>query len=68
MEFQKDLFITAILLKRIISNRHTVTKSANEIGISKATLSRVERGFAFQMETFVKILDWLKKEPNHYIN
>lgn len=36
---------------------------AKEIGISPATLSRVERGYLPDLETFAKICDWMKIDP-----
>ena len=37
----------------------------NKIGISKATLSRIERGSLPDIETFIKICNWLQVEnPN----
>jgi transcriptional regulator with XRE-family HTH domain len=38
---------------------HGVRTAAKEIGISAATLSRVERGFLPDLETFRKICKWL---------
>jgi transcriptional regulator with XRE-family HTH domain len=40
-----------------------VREVAREIGISHATLSRVERGFMPDLETFGKICRWLKVDP-----
>lgn len=36
---------------------------AREIGVSPATLSRVERGYMPDLETFGKICRWLKVDP-----
>ena len=36
---------------------------ADEIGVSAATLSRVERGLMPDLETFGKICRWLKVDP-----
>lgn len=36
---------------------------AKQIGISAATLSRVERGYMPDLETFGKICSWLKLDP-----
>jgi transcriptional regulator with XRE-family HTH domain len=36
---------------------------ADEIGVSPATLSRVERGLMPDLETFGKICRWLKVDP-----
>lgn len=40
-----------------------VRDAAREIGVSPATLSRVERGFMPDLETFGKICRWLKVDP-----
>jgi transcriptional regulator with XRE-family HTH domain len=40
-----------------------VREVAGEIGVSPATLSRVERGFMPDLETFGKICRWLKVDP-----
>lgn len=40
-----------------------VREVAREIGISPATLSRVERGFMPDIETFGRICRWLKVDP-----
>jgi|SRR5581483_3125585 len=40
-----------------------VREVAAEIGVSPATLSRVERGFMPDLETFGKICRWLKVDP-----
>ncbi|MDE0334465.1 MAG: helix-turn-helix transcriptional regulator [Defluviicoccus sp.] len=40
-----------------------VREIANEIGISPATLSRVERGYMPDLETFTKICRWLNVNP-----
>lgn len=40
---------------------------AEEIGISPATLSRVERGNLPDIETFGKICSWLKLDPNEVL-
>jgi transcriptional regulator with XRE-family HTH domain len=40
-----------------------VREAAQEIGISPATLSRVERGHLPDLETFGKICRWLKTDP-----
>lgn len=40
---------------------------AKEIGISPATLSRVQRGYLPDLETFRKICDWLKLDPSEVL-
>ena len=40
-----------------------IRETATEMGISAATLSRVERGFMPDLETFGKICKWLRADP-----
>lgn len=41
-----------------------IREVANEIGISHATLSRIESGKQPDLETFTKICKWLEIDPN----
>jgi transcriptional regulator with XRE-family HTH domain len=51
--------------RRLVEERGEtgIRKTAKEIGISPATLSRVERGYLPDLETFTKICRWLKVDP-----
>ncbi len=42
-------------------------ETAQEIGISPATLLRVEAGRIPDVETFGKLCKWLKKDPNEFL-
>jgi len=55
----------AALAKKISVKRagRGVRQIAKEIGISPATLSRVENGKVADLETFRKICAWLKEDP-----
>ncbi len=44
-----------------------IREVSKEIGISPATLSRVERGFLPDVETFGKICRWLKLDPREIL-
>ena len=44
-----------------------VRTAAKEIGISPATLSRVERGYLPDLETFGKICKWLDVDPGQVL-
>lgn len=44
-----------------------VRASAKQIGISPATLSRVERGYLPDLETFGKICKWLGVDPGQVL-
>jgi len=46
---------------------HGVRETAREIGISHATLSRVERGYLPDLETFSKICKWLEIDPGQIL-
>ena len=45
-----------------------IRKTAEQIGISAATLSRVERGNLPDLETFGKICSWLEIDPAIVLN
>lgn len=44
-----------------------VREVAQEIGISPATLSRIENGHVPDLQTFKRICDWLKIEPGEIL-
>jgi len=48
-----------IRLMRMVNNR-TIRDLAAEIGISAATLLRVEQGKAFDVATLLRLLQWLQ--------
>src|SRR5436189_4069486 len=54
-----------VLGRRLVAKRGEkgVREIAREIGISPATLSRVERGHLPDLETFKKICKWLGVDP-----
>lgn len=61
-ELKKD-----IIMKRCIENDLSLQDVAVKIGVSKATLSRIERKeFSPDIETFSKLVSWLGTEPNKY--
>lgn len=49
-------------LYRMVRNI-TVRQLAPEIGVSIATLSRVERGYEMDLRTFEKFLAWFRQTP-----
>jgi transcriptional regulator with XRE-family HTH domain len=51
--------------RRLVAARGSrgVREIAKEVEISAATLSRVERGYMPDLETFAKICRWLKVDP-----
>lgn len=44
-----------------------IREVSKEIGISPATLSRVERGFLSDLETFSKVCRWLNLDPREVL-
>lgn len=57
-------------LGRLITARRAakgVRAAASEVGISSATLSRVENGHMPDLETFAKLCAWLGKDPNEFL-
>lgn len=67
MAFEKDKFRKDIILKRSLKNRMGMRECAKEIGISPATLSRIERGNMPDLITYAKVCKWLNKNLNKYI-
>ncbi len=55
--------------RKIAERRGTigVRAAAKEIGISSATLSRVENGNIPDLATFAKICNWLGEDPNRFL-
>jgi transcriptional regulator with XRE-family HTH domain len=70
-DFQEGLGMTRLeqLGRRILEKRGAtgLRAVANEIGISPATLSRVERGKLPDLETFQKICRWLDVDPGEIL-
>lgn len=58
-----------LLAKRIQERRggNGIRNTAKEIGISPATLSRVENNNVPDLETFSKICKWLGEDPSIYL-
>ena len=58
------------MLGRLIAQKRGETgirAAAKEIGVSPATLSRVERGFVPDLATFSKICKWLNINPGEVL-
>ena len=62
-------FSTGEFAQRLAAARagRGVREVAREIGISPATLSRVENGRVPDLETFQKICSWLKVDPGTFL-
>lgn len=67
MKFNKEVLRRDLITKRYIDKVISMDIAAKEIGISKATLSRAENNKTIDIDTFVKICNWLKTEPQNYI-
>lgn len=63
MELRIEDLASMILEKR---GRKGVRAAADEVGISPATLSRVENGHLPDLETFAKICRWLEVDPARF--
>lgn len=44
-----------------------VRAAAAEVGVSPATLSRVENGHLPDLETFAKLCRWLERDPSEFL-
>lgn len=66
MEYKAQELKKDLITKRCIENDMTMDEACKEIGISKATLSRLEKSKLPDVETLGKVCGWLKTEPNKY--
>ena len=59
----------ALLARRIQERRagKGIREAAKEVGVSPATLSRVESGKVPDLETFGKVCRWLDEDPAVYL-
>lgn len=68
MEFLKDKFKKDLKTERIIEKELTVREAAKEIGVSASTISRIENGKTCEIESFLKICEWMGMFPEDYID
>lgn len=66
MIFDSNKLRKDLITKRVIEKNISMEVASKEIGISKATLSRVENKKIPDIETFCKIMEWLNSQPNEY--
>jgi transcriptional regulator with XRE-family HTH domain len=66
--YDSELLKKDLRLKRLIELQISMDVCAKEIGVSKATLSRVENGNMPDLITFFKIIKWLGSDAKKYIN
>jgi len=63
-EISLELLVERIKQKRGLKG---IRETAAKIGISSATLSRVERGYLPDLETFQKICHWVEIDPGEVL-
>lgn len=68
MTFNYENFRKDIILARSLKDRMGMRECAIRIGISAATLSRLERGDTPDLVTYIKVCKWLEKTIDTYIN
>ncbi len=68
MEFKSNDLKKDLITKRCFKNNLTLDEAAVQIGISKATLSRLEKAKTPDVETFGKVCSWLGTMPNRYFH
>lgn len=66
MEYKAQELKKDLITKRCIENDMTMDEACKQIGISKATLSRLEKSKLPDVETLGKVCAWLGTEPNKY--
>jgi len=65
--FDREKLKRDIRYKRLMETQISMDVCANEIGISKPTLSRIEKGNTPDLLTFLKVVKWLQKDINEYV-
>jgi transcriptional regulator with XRE-family HTH domain len=67
--FDNELLKKDVKTKRIIETHISLADCSKKIGISKPTLSRIEKGNVIpDLLTFFKVTNWLGTDPKNYIN
>ena len=66
MEFKAYELKKDLIAKRCIENDMSMDDACKQIGISKATLSRLEKSKLPDIVTLGKVCAWLGTEPNKY--
>lgn len=66
--FNSDLLKRDLITKRRLDNNFSMDEACQQIGISKATLSRIENSKHPDVETFARICRWLKTDPKKYLS
>jgi transcriptional regulator with XRE-family HTH domain len=66
MVFNNEKLRKDLITRRVIDLNISLDKAAEEIGVSKATLSRIENNKTPEVNSFCKICSWLKTNPSDY--
>ena len=66
MEFDSKQLKKDLITKRCIDNDMSMDDACEEIGISKATLSRIERSRMPDILTLIDLCVWLETDPGKY--
>lgn len=66
MKFDAAKFKADIIRQRCIVKVESMDVASKEIGISKSTLSRLERDKIPDIDTFVKVVKWLNTPVERY--
>ena len=66
MIYKAQLMRESLIIKRAITKEISMQQAADEIGISKATYSRLESRKHPDIETFAKVCKWLEKDMNTF--
>lgn len=62
-KLRKDL-----ITKRLIEGKLTLRQAAEKVGVSSATLNRIENSRLPDVETFAKCCIWLETDAKSYFN
>jgi DNA-binding Xre family transcriptional regulator len=66
MKYDADKLAADVNTKRQIKNRLTTREAAAEIGVGHCTVHRAEVRKGLSNKSFLKICQWLEKEPGAY--
>jgi transcriptional regulator with XRE-family HTH domain len=66
MKYKEEQLRRDLITKRCIDNNMSMDEACEQIGISKATLWRLENSKIPDVETLGKCCAWLGTQPNKY--
>jgi len=67
LEFDGKAFSKKLRQKRLIDLDIDMGTASKQIDVSKATLSRIERGRTPELVTYAKVCNWLGVEMNTFL-